>query len=130
MSIPATHTAPERAAQLQSPIESHDAELRSIGFVSTFPPTKCGLATFTASLARVLARTCRVGVVRCVDEPGVTPGAPEVVAEWVRGSDRSVETAAHVLRDYDAVIVQHEFGVYGGADGADVLELVARLAPP
>jgi glycosyltransferase involved in cell wall biosynthesis len=130
MSIPATHTAPERAAQLQSPIESHDAELRSIGFVSTFPPTKCGLATFTASLARVLARTRRVGVVRCVDEHGEASGAPEVVAEWVRGSDRSLEAAAHVLRDYDAVIVQHEFGVYGGADGADVLELVARLAPP
>jgi glycosyltransferase involved in cell wall biosynthesis len=130
MAISATGIAPAQAGRQQLAIRSSDAPLQSIGFVSTFPPTKCGLATFTASLARALSGACRVGVVSCVDEPGETVGAPEVVAEWVRGSDRSLEAAGRVLRNYDAVILQHEFGLYTGADGADVLDLVARLAPP
>ena len=35
-----------------------------------------------------------------------------------------------VLDGFDAVIVQHEFGLFGGADGEDIVELVARLERP
>ena len=103
---------------------------RSIGFVSTFPPTKCGLATFTASLAAALEPSCRTGVVSCVDEPGETAVSPGVVAEWVRGSRASLHGAARALEEFDSVIVQHEFGVFGGPDGEDILELVSRLSSP
>jgi glycosyltransferase involved in cell wall biosynthesis len=104
---------------------------RSIGFVSTFPPTRCGLATFTASLARILARTNRIGVVACVDEPAESRIPRElVVAEWVRGSDRSLNAAVAALDGFDTVIVQHEFGLFGGTDGEDILELVDRLEAP
>jgi glycosyltransferase involved in cell wall biosynthesis len=101
-----------------------------IGFVSTFPPTRCGLATFTASLGRALERTSRIGVVACVDEPGETAGAPEVVAEWVRGSRRSLAEAVDALDRFDAVILQHEFGLFSGPDGEDVLELVEQMSAP
>jgi polysaccharide biosynthesis protein PslF len=102
----------------------------SIGFVSTFPPTRCGLATFTASLAGALSATCRRGVVSCVDEPGETSSSPGVIAEWVRGSRASLQGAVRVLDGYDSVIVQHEFGLFGGSDGEEILELVTRLASP
>ena len=103
----------------------------SIGFVSTFGPTKCGLATFTASLAHALELDSDdVGVVSCVDEPNVTVHPEDVVAEWVRGSAESLEEAAEALNRYDAVIIQHEFGIFGGQDGEDVLDLVARLDVP
>jgi glycosyltransferase involved in cell wall biosynthesis len=98
--------------------------------VSTFPPTRCGLATFTASLGRALARTARIGVVACVDARGDSAGATEVVAEWVRGSRRSLAEAVEALDGYDAVILQHEFGLFSGPDGEDVVELAEQLSPP
>jgi polysaccharide biosynthesis protein PslF len=105
----------------------------SVGLVSTYPPTKCGLATFTASLARALgdsgpARS--IGVVSCVDAPGRQASPREVVAEWVRGSPGSLEAAAAALDGFDAVIVQHEFGLFGGPDGAEIVELASRLTVP
>jgi len=112
------------------PLYAPRANPVSIGFVSTYPPTKCGLATFTASLAEALGGSASTGIVRCVTEPGVTPYPPGVVAEWIRNSPGSLNAAARVLNTFDSVIVQHEFGVFGGQDGADILDLVALLDVP
>jgi glycosyltransferase involved in cell wall biosynthesis len=130
MAVSAYRSASSRRGTLRILAPSVRDPRPSIGFVSTFPPTRCGLATFTASLARALAGNSRFGVVACVDEPGETHGAREVLAEWVRGSRRSLDEAARVLDRFDAVIVQHEFGLFGGTDGEDILELVARLEVP
>jgi glycosyltransferase involved in cell wall biosynthesis len=100
----------------------------SVGFVSTFPPTRCGLATFTASLAGALAPVWRTGVVSCVDELGETASSPAVVFEWVRGSRGSLRGAARRLEGYDTVIVQHEFGLFSGPDGEDIVELVEAIS--
>ena len=103
----------------------------SFGFVSTFLPTRCGLATFTSSLAQALELASDdIGVVSCVEEPNAIEHPPDVVAEWVRGSAASLANAAAVLNGYDAVVIQHEFGIFGGIDGADVLDLVTRLEVP
>jgi glycosyltransferase involved in cell wall biosynthesis len=99
----------------------------SVGFVSTFPPTRCGLATFTASLAAALEPRRRTGVVSCVDQTGETASSPGVVHEWVRGSRRSLLQAIEALRGFETVIVQHEFGLFGGPDGEEILDLVAAL---
>ena len=108
-----------------------DGSPLSLGFVSTFLPTKCGLATFTSSLAQALELASDdIGIVSCVEEPNTIVHPPDVVAEWVRGSEDSLANAVDVLNRYDAVIVQHEFGIFGGRDGEDVLELVARLEVP
>ena len=72
----------------------------------------------------------RSGVVACVDEPGAVRFGPEVVAELVRGSAASLESAAAALESFDVAVVQHEFGIYGGEDGADVVELVGELGVP
>jgi glycosyltransferase involved in cell wall biosynthesis len=66
-------------------------------------------------------------VVSCVDEPGQTSSSPEVVHEWVRGSRSSLHGAARALQRFEAVVVQHEFGLFGGADGDEIVELVRRL---
>jgi polysaccharide biosynthesis protein PslF len=105
----------------------------SYGFVGTYPPTKCGIATFTASLARAMAPAGSVhsfGVVSCVDAPGLVRQPDEVVAELVAGSKVSRAAAALELNQFDVVVLQHEFGIFGGADGDDVLDLVDRLRVP
>ena len=69
----------------------------SIGFVGTYPPMRCGIATFTASLTRAMAPSSagmRVGVVACVDRLGVVGHPPEVAVELVRGSAASRAAAA------------------------------------
>ena len=105
----------------------------SVGFVGTYPPTRCGIATFTASLARAMAPAgsgCRAEVVSCVDVAGVVQHPPEVVAELVPGSVASREAVAATLDGLDVVVLQHEFGIFGGEDGSEVIDLVAGLSVP
>jgi glycosyltransferase involved in cell wall biosynthesis len=72
----------------------------------------------------------RSAVVASVDASGVLAFGPEVVAELVRGSALSLADAAAALARFDVAIIQHEFGIYGGEDGAEIVELVAALEVP
>jgi glycosyltransferase involved in cell wall biosynthesis len=98
--------------------------------LSTYPPTQCGLATFAkALLTHLPSRGDRVSVVRVLDEPAPR-GAKEVVHDLVAGSVASASTAADVLNGFDVVIVQHEYGIYGGPEGQDVISLLEALHVP
>lgn len=102
---------------------------RRIGILSTFPPTQCGLATFSAALAGGLtARGAEVHVVQIAD--GSASLSPLVVGELESGSPASIAAAVGLLNRCDAVIVQHEYGVYGGADGDEVIEILGALRVP
>ena len=98
------------------------------GFVSTFPPTQCGLATFTAALRDALlhSSTDEGWVVRLVDAAAPRPG-DEVVAQLISNDSASLRRAATQLNQCDVAIVQHEYGVYGGADGSEILHLLDQL---
>lgn len=100
-----------------------------LGFLSTYTPTQCGIATFCESLATQLRRDgTDVGVVRLVDGPQVEV-AP-VVMEWVTGRPAEAAAVAAMLDTYDVAVIQHEYGIFGGDDGDDVLEVAARLQVP
>lgn len=109
------------------------------GFVSTYPPTLCGLATFTAALFAELVTDGggRGQVVRLVDTPQpAAPPAPQlassnrVQSQLAAGDPGSLVRAASLLNGGDVAIVQHEYGVYGGPDGDEVLALLAALSVP
>jgi polysaccharide biosynthesis protein PslF len=101
------------------------------GFVSTFPPTQCGLATFTAALRSALlhSTTDEGWVVRLIDEPAPRP-CDEVVAQVITGDSASLRRAAEQLNLCDVAIIQHEYGVYGGADGSEIRQLLDQVRVP
>lgn len=102
----------------------------SYALLSTYPPTQCGLATFAAALVAHLPQPGdQVAVVRVLDDPAPRPAA-EVVHDLVAGSAASATAAANVLNSFDVVVVQHEYGIYGGPDGQDVVSLLEALYVP
>jgi glycosyltransferase involved in cell wall biosynthesis len=104
----------------------------SYGFLSTYPPTQCGLATFTAALRGSLnseAHGDRAGVVRVVDGP-VTSQTPEVVGYLQNGAPDAHRVAAEALNSFDVAVIQHEYAIYGGPDGDGILAVLDGLRVP
>lgn len=106
-----------------------DDPTRSFGILSTFPPTACGIATFSAALAAgLVANGGTVDVVRC----GVAPPMedPLVLASLDGGTPDGFAAAVDVLDRADVAIIQHEYGIYGGPDGDEVLAVLDALVVP
>ena len=103
----------------------------SLALVSTYVPTKCGLATFTHSLVNALAARRAVapdiGVVRIDNGDDDKSTDDKVVASIDPNCARSLSDAAAKLNTYDVVVVQHEFGIFGRDDGASVITLLEQL---
>lgn len=106
-----------------------------IGMVGTFPPTDCGIASFTYSLYAELQNldSCSVGIVRLVDADNdfnyLIHKRP-IISTLRNGFRNSILEAVDALNQMDIAIIQHEFGIFGGHDGSEVLELIARLEIP
>src|SRR3954451_345288 len=102
--------------------------------VSTFPPRACGIGTFAADLRTTLTGTDAVKVadlVAIVHEPSSPQrrGVLATIAQAVRGD--YVRTARMLGRlDVDVVLLQHEFGIFGGRDGEYVLSFAQELTQP
>jgi len=114
-----------------SPVVDQDAGrgVRTFGILSTFPPTACGIATFSAALAAgLVAHGATVDVVRCGAAEDIED--PLVVASTEHGDPDGPLAAIDALNDVDVAIVQHEYGIYGGRDGADVLDVLDALSVP
>jgi glycosyltransferase involved in cell wall biosynthesis len=99
--------------------------------LSTYTPTQCGLATFTAALRDAMAATgdepaC---VVQVSDAP-VFKSRPEVVAHLRNGRPESAAAAAFALNQHDIAIVQHDYDAYGGPDGCELINVLARVTVP
>lgn len=107
---------------------------RSFGVVSTFPPTSCGIATFSAALARgLVAGGATVDIVRCgARQPGDgrTGDRRMVTAAITDWSRAGRADARRVLNATGVVIVQHEYGLYPGADGDSILALMGDIDVP
>ncbi len=100
----------------------------SYGVLSTYPPTQCGLATFSRALVQSLrSGGDHVGVIRVLDSDEICSVGDH---PWVRGRPGGAEAAAAALNAYDVAIIQHEYGIFPGPDGDEVLAVVRALRVP
>ncbi len=111
-----------------------DAKKRVV-FISTFPPRKCGIATFTADLIRNVSAAAEGRF-----EPLVVTMQSGQALKY--GDPVKFEIRQNVRRDYlcaadyvnfshvDLVSVQHEFGLFGGEAGSYLSLLLKRLKAP
>ncbi len=105
------------------------------GFVSTYPPTHCGIAKFNQSLVKAISslNSHEVSVIRLLDpaDDGDFRGStPEVVSSLVAGDESTMKRALSRLNTKDIAVIQHEFGIYGGQDGEEVLAVLENLRIP
>jgi glycosyltransferase involved in cell wall biosynthesis len=107
----------------------HFSYMPSFGILSTHPPTPCGIATFSAALSDGLAaKGAAVSVVRIADDD--VSARDNVVGELVNGSPSSIAETAELLNQSDIAIIQHEYGIYGGPDGDEVVQIMENLTVP
>lgn len=102
------------------------------GFLSTFPPTRCALATHSLGLAQHLHDPRlgeRCGIVPVLDRPR-PPWPQDAAVCLVKGRPWSAIRVIDALNKYDVAVVQHDFGIYGGQDGEEVLGVIEALDTP
>jgi glycosyltransferase involved in cell wall biosynthesis len=105
----------------------------TIGFVSSYIPRECGIATFTNNLKLAIEsadRTVRIKIIAMNDAKYKYP--EQVVTSIDQNDDKSYVKAAEFINksDIDVVSVQHEFGIFGGFNGNKLLILLKHLKKP
>ncbi|MCD6430904.1 MAG: glycosyltransferase family 4 protein [Deltaproteobacteria bacterium] len=108
-----------------------------IAVVGNYLPRQCGIATFTTDLCNALA----LGLKKSGE--GLTVVAMDDIDKGYPYADRvGFQVRANVQSDYlhaaeflnvhkfDAAILQHEFGIFGGEDGSHIFRLIKNLHMP
>ena len=106
-----------------------------ITFVGTYPPRRCGIATFTRHLSdAVIAadRRVRATVLAVTDTRCTYPYPERVELEIRQGIQDDYAAAAEFVNDSDIrlVSIQHEYGIFGGDNGAHIVDFLTHLRKP
>src|SRR5690242_443446 len=119
----------------RKPLAKPASSTRSIAFLGTYLPRKCGIATFTSDLLEAVAarhpqRPCFAVAVN--DIAGCYHYPKAVRFEIEEQSLDSYRRAADFLNSSNVgiVSVQHEFGIFGGPAGNYLLTLLHELRVP
>jgi glycosyltransferase involved in cell wall biosynthesis len=107
---------------------------KKVAFISSFPPRKCGIATFTSDLIKNITLSAKgefeplVVAMRSEEqkynEPVKFEMRQDVKNDYICAADYI--NFSHV----DLVSVQHEFGLFGGEAGSYLSLLLNRLSAP
>ena len=130
----------DRIVGVRGDTAAADGPLRA-GFVSTYVPRQCGIATFTRDLLdgmrqaadddRFAGRAIEAHIAALHVDEDALRYPPEVRVVVDAGDPEAYRAAARVLDDHVSVVsLQHEFGIFGGPDGRHLLTLTASLDAP
>jgi glycosyltransferase involved in cell wall biosynthesis len=106
-----------------------------IAYVATYPPQECGIATFTKDLSTAVDKYTPFSepTIVAVGSDVAIEQYPKVVKYHISKPDlQSYLDVADQINEssIDVVSVQHEYGIFGGADGSHVLAFMERLQKP
>jgi glycosyltransferase involved in cell wall biosynthesis len=105
-----------------------------IAYISSFSPRVCGIASFTRDLILASSETPEIkeSKVIALNKGEHTNYGPEVVYSFDDNKQEEYLKAAEYLNqsDFDIVSLQHEYGLYGGDKGEDIVNLVKALKKP
>ena len=104
-----------------------------VALIGTYPPTVCGIATFTADVeASLRGEGHQVTVIPVAREIPVARDGSSCPIALTRDERASYTGAAARVNQsgFDVVVVQHEFGIFGGAAGAYIADFVEALQVP
>jgi glycosyltransferase involved in cell wall biosynthesis len=117
---------PSRAPATRSSERSH--LIAKTAFVSTYPPRRCGIASFTHDLAEATGGREIVAL----HPPEQAAPYPIEVHHRIRRDELGdyIHVARALERCVDVVSIQHEYGIWGSEDGAHVIDFVRALRVP
>lgn len=102
--------------------------------VSTYPPRKCGIANFSKDLRDSLLIYQPRVLLAALDDPFQIGEYSSEVVWRIQQENRADYTAlahwANQEAEVDMLIIQHEYGIFGGLDGEYILELASELKKP
>jgi glycosyltransferase involved in cell wall biosynthesis len=102
--------------------------------IGTYLPKQCGIATFSADLCRNIAEQGHDIKIVAISDNSCTYHYSNQVIFNIRQDQRQdyMKAAAFINADpfVDLVILQHEYGIFGGKDGEYVLNLIKLLHKP
>lgn len=102
--------------------------------LSTYPPQQCGIASFSKDLGDSLRNLGERFFVAAVSDECDTYQYPnEVIFQLQRNIKEDYARLAKEINKkagINLVIIQHEYGIYGGADGEYLLDFTAKLVKP
>ena len=111
-----------------------------VSFLATYPPRRCGIGTYTRDLAsaaaklqgEILNENSLFQVVAVNDRTEGYPYGDEVIFEINAQNRIDYQKAAEYLNlSFSQVVcIQHEFGIFGGPDGENLISLLERIKKP
>lgn len=109
---------------------------KRIAIVGNYLPRLCGIATFTSDLSEALAH-------KLPNPENVIVIAMDDIEEGYNYPERvKFEIRENIIKDYinaadflnlnqiDTVILQHEYGIFGGKDGINIIHMLKNLKIP
>jgi glycosyltransferase involved in cell wall biosynthesis len=125
----------EEKLSLRAPALTRSILPSRVAFVGNYLPRKCGIATFTTDLCDAIHAEYGATELLALPVNDTVEGYsyPERVRfELSEDSSASYRQAADFLNfsNIDLVCLQHEYGIFGGSAGSNILELLRRIQMP
>ena len=111
------------------------ASVKEIAYISTYPPRKCGIATFTSDLVSSTSQLNKLKgqTVISIDGKRICKSAyGQIQYKIGRDSPEDYEFMAGLLNrsTVDVVNLQHEFGIFGGENGSYICTFLEKIEKP